>query len=243
MFFPQPFLFTPVGVPVTPAPPWQEILDLATAGGWQSVYDMNNPETWTLRDAGGGSMFYTSVADGLGNRDPLVQATTANQPSQVLQGDHYVAQFDGSTDVLARSAGTITSPRTITTVVRIGSTANFRNFIGDNSLNFFAQSSTYAFLISDGSTNLTTSDGVFTSNTYAVVTGIWDSGSNNTKVRVNGSQVYQGTLTPPTMTGLRVGYAFPGQIGLVATYQGTLGGGDAALTDLEALLMEQYGIS
>lgn len=242
MFFPQPFLFTPVGVPAAPAQPWEDLVSLGTVDGWQSIYDMNNPNTWDLRDAGGGSMFYESVADGLGNRDPLIQATTGSQPPQVTQGDHLMAEFNASR-LLARATGSITSPRVIVSTIRATSSANFRNYIGDGANNFFAQTGTYGLLISDASTNLSSADNVFTSGQVAVVSAIWNSGTNGAKIRVNGSQVYQGTLTPPSFSGLRIGYNFTGQIGFIGIYQGLLSGSSDALSRMEDLLMEQHGIS
>lgn len=223
--------------------PWDDLVDLGLADGWQAMYDFNNPDTWTLRDAGGGSMFYSSIADSMGNFDPLVQATTGNQPPQVTQGGKYMGEFNGSR-LLARSAGTTTTPRVIVNVLWANSTGNFRNFIGPfSSGNHFAQTGTYAYLISDNSTNQPTGNNVFTSGAVNVVTAIWAAGTNNSKIRVNGTQVLQTTFSsPPSLAGMRYGYGFTGRLGFCAIYQGSLTGSSDALSRMEDLLKTQLGI-
>lgn len=244
MFFPQPFLFTPVGVPVAPATPWEDLVALGNDDGWQWMYDFNNPDTWTLRDAGGGSMFYSAVADSMQNEADLIQATTGNQPPQVSVGGVYAAEFNNSR-LLARASGTSAAPRTIVAVVRPTSDGGYRNFLGDGTTNLMAQSAVYRLLISDGiSTNLESANNLITANNYVLVSCIFQSGSNNAKLRKNGVQSHQGTLSSlGSSTGIRIGYGFTGQVAFAAMYQGALTGSSDALSRMENLLMDQYGLS
>lgn len=231
--------------PPPPTDPWDELTALGTTDGWRCMYDFNNPDTWTLRDAGGGSMFYTEVRDGLGNEIALTQATTGSQPGQTTlsaNGSKYFGNFDGG-DQLFRATGTHTSPRVITMVLRSATTGSFQHIISPNSgNNQFATTNTYAYLISDGSSNRISGNNVFGNNTLHVVSAVWNSNTNNAKVRVNGSQVYENTLNAVSLVGLRLGVSYPGQIGFCAVYNGLLTGSSDALSRMEDKLKTLYGI-
>lgn len=245
MFIPSPFLINPVNAAALPSPdPWDELVALGQDDGWRCMYDLNNPDTWTLRDAGGGSMFYSAVADSMGNEADLVQATTGDQPPQVTVGSYKAAEFNASRS-LARATGDLPVPRTIVAIIRPTGDGGYRNFLGDGSSNLMAQSATYRMLISDGiSTNLESADNQLVVNTPVVFSGIFASGTNGGKTRKNGTQINQGTFSSlGTGTGIRLGYGFTGQISFLAVYNGALTGSSDALSRMETLLKTHYGIS
>lgn len=103
-------------------PAHEALKDLAAAAGAEALYDPDNPDTWTLRDDGA-DLWYSAVADGLGNRETLEQATAANQPKQkTLPNGRRVWTNDGSAKfMLADFASEIAQPFTI---LLVGSQAN-----------------------------------------------------------------------------------------------------------------------
>ena len=74
---------TAFAVTVAAVLPFQQILDAAAAAGAVAVYNPDDPNTTTIRtDAG--KEFCVEVADGRGNKNPLVMATASRQPELVL---------------------------------------------------------------------------------------------------------------------------------------------------------------
>jgi hypothetical protein len=99
--------------------PAQQILNAATAAGATAVYDPDNPDTWSLRESGG-TFFYSAVADGLGNKETLAQATEARQPQQrtLSTGRKVWDAPVADRFMLAEFAADIAQPNTIVAVFR-----------------------------------------------------------------------------------------------------------------------------
>jgi hypothetical protein len=96
-----------------------QILNAAAEAGAIAVYDPDNHATWSLRDSGG-TTFYSAVADGLGNKESLVQATEARQPQQrtLSTGRRVWHAPVADRFMLADFAADIVQPNTIVAVFR-----------------------------------------------------------------------------------------------------------------------------
>lgn len=223
--------------------PYEQILNLATTDGWSCVYDFSNPTTWTLRDAGGGNLYYSSIADGLGNFLPMTQATNADQPLQSTIGSFKYAEFGSATRAISRATQTHPDLRTLLLVFdcdREGLNHIVTNAAGSD--HFATGQNQNSYLLSNGSTNTPSSSANTRPTVPHVASAIYNSGTNGYKARANGTQVLQGTVAPLAITGLRLGpQGDGGRVGLVMVHPSALTGTSDALSRMETLVKSLYG--